>query len=71
MRSSTAHIVEQDRIDAKRKRLLELRQRIDLDLDLDHVTGMRLWRARSAVRMSPASAMWLSLISTASSRPKR
>jgi hypothetical protein len=37
-----AHIVEQDRIDAKRQRLLELHQRIDLDLDLDHVTGMGL-----------------------------
>ena len=42
-----AHVVEQDRVDAERQRLLELGQRIDLDLDLDQVTGMRPWRARS------------------------
>ncbi len=36
------HVVEQHGIHADRQRLFELRQRIDLDLDLDQVAGMRL-----------------------------
>jgi hypothetical protein len=64
------HVVEQDGIHADRENLFELRQRIDLDLDLDEVAGMRFARS-IAVLTSPASAMWLSLIRTASSRPKR
>ena len=36
------HVVEQDRVDAERQHLFELRQRIDLDLDLDEVAGMGL-----------------------------
>jgi len=36
------HVVEQHRIDTERECLLELRERVDLDLDLDEVAGTRL-----------------------------
>ena len=40
------HVVEQHRIDAGVERLVELVERVDLELDLDQVAGMR--RARSS-----------------------
>ena len=35
------HVVEQDGIHANRKNLFKLGQRVDLDLDLDEVAGVR------------------------------
>jgi hypothetical protein len=35
------HVVEQDGVNADRQRRLELRERVDLDLDLDQVPNMR------------------------------
>ena len=65
------HVVEQHGVDAERERLVELLERVDLDLDLDQVPDA-FAHARARPRaMPPASATWLSLISTASSSPKR
>ena len=64
------HVVEQHRVDAVVERLGELVERVDLELDLDQVPGM-LAGPLEAGPTPPASAMWLSLISIASSRPKR
>ena len=52
------------------ERLGELVERVDLELDLDEVAGMGA-RPFRAAPTPPASATWLSLISIASSRPKR
>ena len=65
------HVVEQHGVDAGAQRLVELGQRVDLDLDLDEMADMRRARAGSPRATPPATATWLSLISTASSRPKR
>ena len=64
------HVVEQDGIQADLQRLFELRQRVDLDLDLDEVAGMRFCPLDRGADIA-GDAMWLSLIRTASSRPKR
>ena len=64
-------VVEQDDVDAGGERLVELAERVDLDLDLHQVPDARRAPARSPARTPPASARWLSLISMASSRPKR
>ena len=53
------------------ERLGELVERVDLELDLDEVAGRAPSRAAAPRVTPPAIATWLSLISIASSRPKR
>ena len=69
-RSGRAHVVEQHGVDADRQRLVELLEGVDLELDLHQMTDAG---AGALDRRADAAGMatWLSLISTASSRPKR
>ena len=65
-------VVEQHDVgQAAIQHVAQLLERIDLDLDLHQVADDGRARAPAPARMPPATAMWLSLISIASSRPKR
>jgi hypothetical protein len=65
------HVVEQHRVGLLTQRLVELVEPVDLDLDLDQVAERLARGTRIAAPTPPAAATWLSLISTASSSPKR
>ncbi len=63
------HVVEEDRVDTGLERLADLVER--LALDLDRQVGVAARTSSTAAAIEPAARRWLSLISTASSRPKR
>ena len=61
--SAGRHVVEQDPLDAERERLLDLLERVGLDLERKRTAARR---RRTASATPPARRRWLSLTSTAS-----